>query len=240
MSLPQHLAIIMDGNGRWAQLRGKPRTFGHIKGARVAKKIITACAEKNLSHLTLYAFSTENWLRPVSEVSFLMLLLRRYLKKETHNLVKQNICFQVIGEISRLPEDVQAAINYAITQTERNTGLKLTFAISYGSRQEITWAVKDIAEKVKSGEIQPSEIDESMFNSTLMTQGQKDPDLIIRTSGEQRLSNFMLWQAAYSEFYFTNTLWPDFEISDLEAAFHNYQRRERRFGSTEVNESIHH
>lgn len=240
MGLPKHLAIIMDGNGRWAQLRGKPRTFGHIKGARVAKKIITACSEKGISHLTLYAFSTENWLRPATEVLFLMNLLRRYLKKETENLMKQNIRFSTIGEIHRLPVDIQDAIDYAVQKTSANTGLHLTFAISYGSRQEITCAVKELAELVKSGDLDPTDIDESKIHQALMTKGQPDPDLIIRTSGEHRLSNFMLWQAAYSEFYFSDTLWPEFSISDLDVAILNFARRERRFGATTQNESAHH
>lgn len=240
MSLPKHLAIIMDGNGRWAQLRGKPRTFGHIKGARIAKKIITACSNKGISHLTMYAFSTENWLRPANEVMFLMHLLRRYLKKETENLMKQNIRFKTIGEIHRLPEDIQQAIAFATNRTANNTGLILTFAISYGSRQEITLAMKALAEKIKKGELDPSEIDESKVHQEMMTAGQPDPDLIIRTSGEHRLSNFMLWQAAYSEFYFSETLWPDFSVADLDIALLNFMKRERRFGATSQHESAHH
>jgi undecaprenyl diphosphate synthase len=240
MGLPTHLAIIMDGNGRWAQVRGKPRTFGHIKGARVAKKIITACSEKGISHLTLYAFSTENWLRPAAEVLFLMNLLRRYLKKETNNLMKKNIRFRTIGEIERLPRDIQNAIEYATNQTAGNTGLTLTFAISYGSRQEITLAMKSLANKVKSGEIDANEIDEVKIHHEMMTKGQPDPDLIIRTSGEHRLSNFLLWQAAYSEFYFSETLWPDFSVADLEIAILSYLKRDRRFGMTNQHESPRH
>lgn len=240
MGLPAHLAIIMDGNGRWAQVRGKPRTFGHIKGARVAKKIITACSEKGISHLTLYAFSTENWLRPAAEVLFLMNLLRRYLKKETNNLMKKNIRFRTIGEIERLPRDIQNAIEYATNQTAGNTGLTLTFAISYGSRQEITLAMKSLANKVKSGEIDANEIDEVKIHHEMMTKGQPDPDLIIRTSGEHRLSNFLLWQAAYSEFYFSETLWPDFSVADLEIAILSYLKRDRRFGMTNQHESPRH
>jgi undecaprenyl diphosphate synthase len=230
----------MDGNGRWAQVRGKPRTFGHIKGARVAKKIITACSEKGISHLTLYAFSTENWLRPAAEVLFLMNLLRRYLKKETNNLMKKNIRFRTIGEIERLPRDIQNAIEYATNQTAGNTGLTLTFAISYGSRQEITLAMKSLANKVKSGEIDANEIDEVKIHHEMMTKGQPDPDLIIRTSGEHRLSNFLLWQAAYSEFYFSETLWPDFSVADLEIAILSYLKRDRRFGMTNQHESPRH
>lgn len=240
MSLPKHIAIIMDGNGRWAQLRGKPRTYGHIKGARVAKKIVTACAEKGIQHLTLYAFSSENWLRPANEVFFLMNLLRRYLKKETANLVKQNIQFRAIGDLSKLPEDLIKAISYANQATSRNTGMTLVFAISYGSRQEITDAIQKIAQRVQEGEIQASEINESMIQSSLYTSEWPDPDLIIRTSGEHRLSNFLMWQAAYSEFYFSETLWPDFAKEDLELALLNYLKRERRFGAVTEHENSHH
>jgi undecaprenyl diphosphate synthase len=240
MTKPKHLAIIMDGNGRWAQLRGRPRTYGHIKGARVAKKVITACAEKGLENLTLYAFSSENWLRPESEVFFLMNLLRRYLKKETANLVKQNIRFKAIGDMSKLPQDVIKAINYATQATSLNTGMNLIFAVSYGSRQEITEAVRAIAQRVADGELKPDEVDESIVNSSLGTAEFPDPDLIIRTSGEHRLSNFLLWQAAYSEFYFTDTLWPEFSIEDLELALLSFIKRERRFGAVMTHENSRH
>ncbi|PIS11881.1 MAG: di-trans,poly-cis-decaprenylcistransferase [Bdellovibrio sp. CG10_big_fil_rev_8_21_14_0_10_47_8] len=240
MSLPQHVAIIMDGNGRWAQQRNKPRTFGHIKGARIAKKIITACSDKGLKNLTLYAFSSENWLRPATEVLFLMNLLRRYLKKETENLVRQNIRFQTIGEIEKLPADIQTAIRYATDRTSKNTGLNLVFAISYGSRQEITTAVQRIAERIQQKELSVDQIDESLLHHELSTSSWPDPDLIIRTSGEHRLSNFLLWQAAYSEFYFCETLWPDFTVEDLEIALLNFIKRERRFGSISHHENTHH
>lgn len=240
MSLPQHLAIIMDGNGRWAKSRGKPRTFGHIKGARVAKKIITSCADKGIKHLTLYTFSAENWLRPQSEVSFLMLLLRRYLQKETENLVRKNIRFDVIGEISKLPQDIIKAIEYTQERTKACTGLYVTFAISYGSRQEITEAIRQIAYDVKSGALGPDEISEDNIGRYLQTYPTPDPDMIIRTSGEQRLSNFLLWQAAYSEFYFSDTLWPDFTVGDLDLAIAHYLKRERRFGAVTVTENTSH
>jgi undecaprenyl diphosphate synthase len=241
MAVPKHIAIIMDGNGRWAQLRRKPRIFGHIKGTRVAKKIITACSRKGIKNLTLYAFSTENWLRPQAEVSFLMDLLRRYLKKETDNLVKEDIRFSIIGDISRVPSDVREAITKAMQATAKCTGLNLVFALSYGSRQEITDAVRTIAAKVQSGEIQTSEIDEATVNAALSTSPMPDPDLIIRTSGELRLSNFLMWQAAYSEFYFTPTLWPDFTEADLDKALVDYQARQRRFGAVNNNdENLHH
>jgi undecaprenyl diphosphate synthase len=240
MALPKHLAIIMDGNGRWAQVRHKPRIFGHIKGTRVAKKIITACSRKGIKNLTLYAFSTENWLRPQPEVIFLMNLLRRYLKKETSNLVKENIRFAIIGDISRVPADVRDAITNAMQATARCTGLSLIFALSYGSRQEITEAVRTIVAKVAAGEIKPADIDESIVNAALSTYPTPDPDLIIRTSGELRLSNFLMWQAAYSEFYFTPTLWPDFTEADLDSALQDYQTRKRRFGGLSYDENISH
>jgi undecaprenyl diphosphate synthase len=212
------MAIIMDGNGRWAQIRGRPRTYGHIKGARVAKRVITACAEKGLENLTLYAFSSENWLRPQTEVSFLMNLLQRYLKRETNNLVRQNIRFNVIGDRSKLPKDVIKAVDFAVTTTAHNTGMNLIFAISYGSRQEICEAVQKLAQKIERGDLRSTDIDESQIHTNLNTAQWPDPDLIIRTSGEHRLSNFLLWQAAYAEFYFCETLWPDFSIEDLDIA----------------------
>jgi len=228
----------MDGNGRWAQLRHKPRIFGHIKGTRVAKKIITACSRKGIKNLTLYAFSTENWMRPQAEVTFLMDLLRRYLKNETENLVKENIHFSVIGDISRIPSDVKSAIASAMSATANCSGLRLVFALSYGSRQEITSAIQAIAAKVSAGEITPAEIDESVVSAALSTYPTPDPDLIIRTSGELRLSNFLMWQAAYSEFYFTSTLWPDFTERDLDVALQDFQARQRRFGTVSKNDEI--
>jgi undecaprenyl diphosphate synthase len=230
----------MDGNGRWASARGKPRTYGHLKGTRVAKKIITSCSRRGIKHLTLYAFSSENWLRPHSEVSFLMLLLRRYLKRETANLVKENIHFDVIGDIYKLPSDIIRAIEYAKLETRRNTGLQLTFAISYGSRQEITHAVQEIAQKVSEGLLKPDEITEDTISQHLQTSLTPDPDFIIRTSGEKRLSNFLLWQAAYSEFYFSDTLWPDFTEADLDQAITQYLGRERRFGAISFTENASH
>lgn len=230
MKIPRHLAIIMDGNGRWAEQHHRPRVYGHVKGTRVAKKIIQECSRLGVKYLTLYAFSTENWLRPQAEVTFLMNILRRYLKKETQNLIKENIRFTVIGEIDRLPTDVVSSVSSAMTATENCTGLNLVFAISYGSKQEITAAIKQIAGKIATGELKPDQIDESTLQANLATAGTPDPDLILRTSGEQRLSNFLLWQAAYAEFYFTNQLWPDFTESDLKAAFEDFGNRQRRFG----------
>lgn len=238
MSLPKHIAIIMDGNGRWAQLKRRPRTFGHIKGTRVAKKIITACSHRGIKHLTLYAFSTENWFRPQAEVSLLMQILRRYLKRETENLVKENIRFSVIGDMSRIPTDVAKAITASMEATSQCTGLNLVFALSYGSRQEITEAVREITSRVARGELNASEVDEALINSTLSTYPTPDPDLIIRTSGEQRLSNFLLWQAAYSEFYFTDVLWPNFNESHLDEALNAFSMRQRRFGKVSTNDNL--
>lgn len=237
MALPKHIAIIMDGNGRWAQLKHRPRTFGHIKGTRVAKKIITASSRRGIKNLTLYAFSTENWFRPQAEVSLLMQILRRYLKRETENLIKENIRFSVIGDMSRIPSDVTETIIKSIEVTSHCTGLNLVFALSYGSRQEITEAVKKIAARVASGEISAEDIDESLLNANLSTYPTPDPDLIIRTSGEQRLSNFLLWQAAYSEFYFTEVLWPNFTESHLEEALQAFSLRQRRFGKVSSNDN---
>ncbi len=237
MTLPKHIAIIMDGNGRWAQLKRRPRTFGHIKGTRVAKKIITSCSRRGVQNLTLYAFSSENWLRPLNEVSFLMRLLRRYLGRETDNLIKENIKFSVIGDLSQVPSDVCEAIKNAAESTSRCTGLNLVFALGYGSRQEITAAVKKIAEQVAAGQISCDDINENLVSKNLSTYPTPDPDFIIRTSGEQRLSNFLLWQAAYAEFYFTEVLWPNFTESHLEEALKSFSSRQRRYGkvSTDVN-----
>ncbi len=239
MKIPQHLAIIMDGNGRWAKSKAHARTYGHVKGTRVAKKIITECSRLGVKHLTLYAFSTENWYRPSTEIHLLMNLLRKYLKRETKNLIKENIRFTTIGETHRLPKDVLHAINDAKEATSHCSGLHLVFALSYGSRQEITQAVKSIYEQVLQDKLKAEDIDEALINSRLMT-STPDPDLIIRTSGEKRLSNFLLWQSAYSEFYFTDTLWPDFKVEDLHLAFKDYAHRERRFGKVIADESLRH
>ena len=225
-----HIGIIMDGNGRWAQNRLRPRTFGHIKGARTAKKIITAARESGIQNLTLYAFSTENWLRPQEEVNFLMNLLSRYLKKETENLIEQNIRFTVIGEISRLPKVLQEATQKTIRATAHCQGMNLIFALSYGARAEITDAVRAIAEKLKNGECSLDSIDENFVTAHLSTYPAPDLDLVIRTSGEQRLSNFLLWQAAYAEFSFSSTLWPDFTVAEFHKILNEFAQRERRFG----------
>lgn len=230
-----HVAIIMDGNGRWAQMRGRPRIYGHIKGARVAKKIITCAADMGLKNLTLYTFSSENWLRPKEEVHFLMTLLERYLKKESHNLYKKNIRFTTIGEIEKLPESVQKHIAYTKDLTAGCTGLEVCFAISYGSKQEIISAVKKIALAVKTHELELSDINENIFDNALMTAGKPHPDVVIRTSGEYRLSNFLMWQCAYSELFFTETLWPDFTENQFLDICKAYFSRDRRFGRVEKN-----
>ena len=228
----QHLALIMDGNGRWAQLRHRPRIHGHIRGTRVAKNIILHANKSGIKYLTLYAFSTENWYRPEDEVSFLMSLLQRYLKKETDNLVKENIQFDTIGDIQKVPEAVQEQIRQAKIKTKNCTGLKVIFALSYGSREEITSCIRQIATECKNGLTSVDQITADFVSEKLMTQGVPDPDLIIRTSGEQRLSNFLLWQSAYSEFYFIDKLWPDFTQKDFDTALKNYSQRNRRYGRT--------
>lgn len=233
MSQIKHVAIIMDGNGRWAQLRGRPRTYGHVKGVRVAKKIITHASNLGLQNLTLYAFSTENWFRPQEEVSVLMKLMERYLIRETKNLIKKNIQFHTIGDLSKVPANVRNLINQAKLKTAHCSGLKLTFAISYGSRQEMIGAIQSIATDLKDGAININDINEDLISKHLMTSHCPDPDLIIRTSGEYRLSNFLMWQASYSELYFTNILWPDFKENDLNKALTDFKNRSRRFGRIE-------
>lgn len=233
-----HIAIIMDGNGRWAQQRHKPRTFGHVKGTRVAKKIITHAADKGIKYLTLYAFSAENWSRPSTEVSFLMALLERYLRKETENLVKKNIKFTTIGSTEKIPEGIKKHIHLAAERTKNCTGLELCFALSYGSRQEIAIAMRKIAFQVSEGRLRPEGVDEQVIQENLMTGSRPDPDLVIRTSGEFRLSNFLLWQCAYSEFYFSPILWPDYTTADFDQACQNYFSRERRFGKVRIENHV--
>lgn len=232
MNVPSHLAIIMDGNGRWAKLQGRERTFGHLRGAAVAKTIIERCADLGVQHLTLYAFSTENWLRPKPEVFFLMRLLGRHLRKERESLVANNIRFSTIGDLERLPAPVRMEVRKTEEATANNTGMHLVFALSYGARQELTNTMRLLAEDVAAGRIRPTEISAEMIQNRLETADMPDPDLIIRTSGEYRLSNFLLWQAAYSELYITDTLWPDFSEQELDRAFLAFSTRERRFGRT--------
>lgn len=229
----KHLAIIMDGNGRWAQRRGRPRTIGHIRGVRVAKSIIRACSDLKIPTLTLYAFSSENWNRPSSEIEILMRLLYRYLKRESQNLNSLNIRVRVLGDIERLPEEIVHKVVQVMKLTENNTGMILNMCLSYSGRSEITSAFKKFYDLVLEGKVQRDQVDEAFVSSLLDTHGSPDPDLIIRTSGEKRISNFLLWQMAYSEFLFTETLWPDFNKEELLMALQEFQTRQRRFGNLE-------
>ena len=230
--LPQHIAVIMDGNGRWAKEQGKMRIFGHQNGVGAVRAISEACAELGVKYLTLYAFSTENWNRSQIEVDALMRLLSKTMSDELNTLTDNNIRLNAIGDLSRLPKYNYDALMKTIDATKYNDRMTLTLCLSYSGRWEITQAAKMIAEKVKSGELDIEQIDENVFSNCLNTSGMPDPELLIRTSGEERLSNFLLWQLAYSEFYFTEKFWPDFGKEDLYLAIADYQNRERRFGKT--------
>jgi undecaprenyl diphosphate synthase len=230
--LPNHLAVIMDGNGRWAKARRHHRSYGHIRGAVRAKEIIEECARLKIPRLTLFTFSTENWQRPASEVSLLMRLLIKRLRKERASLMKNNIRFECIGNLDRLPRFVLDVVKETIAVTAHNTGMTLVFALSYGGRQDITFAMRELAQKVLDGRLLPDAITDEHITQSLATGGAPDPDLIIRTSGESRFSNFFLWQAAYSEFYVCDQLWPDFSAADLLIALQSFASRERRFGKT--------
>lgn len=230
--LPVHIAVIMDGNGRWALQHGKERIFGHHQGVEAVRKIIEASAELGIKYLTLYAFSNENWGRPDDEVVALMGIMVDSLNNETATLLKNNIRMTSIGDLGRLDADVRKRLSDTIKETSVSTGLNLIVALSYSSRWEITNAAKIIASEVKSGSLQPGEITEEEFEKHITTHGVPDPDLMIRTSGELRISNFLLWQLAYTELYFTEKLWPDFGKEDLYEAIINFQNRERRFGKT--------
>jgi undecaprenyl diphosphate synthase len=231
-NLPKHLAIIMDGNGRWAKQQGFLRAFGHENGTKSVKKTITTCAKLGIEYLTLYAFSTENWNRPKLEVEALMKILINSLKKELVTLQENNIKLNAIGNLEKLPKSAQKELLDVIDKTKNNTRLTLTLALSYGSREELVNAVRIISDKVKNNIISIDAIDDSIINEHLYTQNLPDVDLLIRTSGEHRISNFLLWQIAYAELYFTNVLWPDFKDQDLYEAIISYQKRERRFGKT--------
>ena len=231
-AIPNHIAIIMDGNGRWAKLKGKPRVFGHKNGVTSVREVIEGCAEIGVNYLTLYAFSTENWNRPKLEVKTLMALLVSSLKKELKTLQKNNIKLNTIGNLDHLPEKAQKELNEVIDKTKNNTTLTLTLALSYGSREEIVNVIQNISKKVVNNELSIEEINENIINNHLYTFSLPDVDFMIRTSGEKRISNFLLWQMAYAEFYFTNTLWPDFRKEHLFNAILEYQKRERRFGKT--------
>ncbi|MDB9754986.1 isoprenyl transferase [Winogradskyella sp.] len=230
--LPKHVAIIMDGNGRWAKQQGLLRVIGHENGTKSVREIVEASAELGLKNLTLYAFSTENWNRPKIEVRTLMKLLVKSLKKEIKTLQDNNIKLSAIGSLKDLPKKAHSELLDVIEKTKNNTNMTLTLALSYGSREEIVNVIKEISVKVKNNIISAESIDESIINKHLYTQNLPDVDLLIRTSGEQRISNFLLWQIAYAELYFTDILWPDFTKEDLYEALINYQNRERRFGKT--------
>ncbi|MGY0712288.1 isoprenyl transferase [Azospirillum argentinense] len=229
---PAHVAVIMDGNGRWAKSRGLPRTAGHKKGVDAVRRTVEAAGELGIGYLTIFSFSSENWRRPEEEVSDLMQLLRFYLRSEIADLHRNGVRLRVIGDRARLSKDIIGLIDNAETLTRDNRKLTLVVALSYGSRQEITLAARRLAEEVRAGTLDPADITEDRLSGRLFTADIPDPDLIVRTSGEKRISNFLLWQAAYAELVFVDTLWPDFSKRDLEAAIEEFHRRERRFGAT--------
>lgn len=235
-NIPRHIAVIMDGNGRWAKAKGRMRIFGHQAGVESVRDITEACAQLGVEYLTLYTFSTENWGRPNDEVTALMQILVQSLRKETRRLNDNDVRLHAIGQIDRFPDICQKELREAIALTKDNTRLQLNLALSYSGRWDITQAVRKIAERAKSGELDPADINDAMISSELVTAGIPDPDLIIRTSGELRISNFLLWQLAYSELYITDAFWPDFRRDELYKAIQSYQKRERRFGK--VSEQI--
>lgn len=230
-ALPQHIAIIMDGNGRWAKKRGLPRTIGHRAGVESLKKIVEACGEIGIKYLTVYAFSTENWKRPKEEVDTLMNLLVEYIEKELETLQRNGVCIKPIGNISELPENARNQIYKSIEKTKNNNKLYLQIALNYGGRRELVHAIQGIVRDVSDGKLSRELIDEQVVSQYLYTAGIPDPDLIIRPSGEMRVSNFLLWQLAYAELWVTNVLWPDFEPEHLFQAIFDYQQRQRRFGA---------
>lgn len=228
--LPKHIAIIMDGNGRWAAKRSLPRKAGHKAGAEALERVVTEANKLGIEHVTVYAFSTENWKRSDEEVAAIMDLLRQYLKNSFQRFLKDNVRMQVIGDVSGLDEDIQEQIKVIEKKSKEKQGMTVHIALNYGGRDELRRGFQSIAERVANGELTPQEITEEVIESSLDTWGVPDPELVIRTSGEERISNFLLWQIAYSEFYFTDILWPDFGKKDLEKAIYYYQNRERRFG----------
>jgi undecaprenyl diphosphate synthase len=240
-SIPRHIAIIMDGNGRWAQKRGLPRIAGHREGVNSVREIVEVCGELGVEYLTLYAFSTENWKRPKEEISMLMRLLLKVLRDERDRLHRNNVQLKAIGDIASLPEDVQNELLEAIELTRHNKGLKLVLALSYSGRWEIANAIRNIVTDVKHGKIKKEEIDEELVQKYLTTRDWIDPDLMIRTSGELRISNFLLWQLAYTEIYISKDYWPDFRRRSLYAAIADFQKRERRYGMTseQLSQKVH-
>ncbi len=233
--IPRHVAVIMDGNGRWAKKRGLPRILGHQRGVDTLKDLLRCCDDWGLEVLTAYAFSTENWGRPRPEVEFLMTLFERVLKHELKEMMEKNVRIRFVGDLTILPDSLQKEIAHAMDETSQNEGIQFNVATNYGSRQEILHACRAIALQVQQGKIEVGDINESLFESHLYTGGVINPDLLIRTSGEMRLSNFLLWQMAYGEMYVTHTLWPDFNRQEFHQALLNYQKRDRRFGK--VNDS---
>ncbi|AVH63038.1 isoprenyl transferase [Nostoc sp. 'Peltigera membranacea cyanobiont' 213] len=228
--LPQHVAVIMDGNGRWAKRQGLPRFMGHKRGVDALKDLLRCCQDWGIQALTAYAFSTENWKRPQEEVDFLMTLFQRVLRQELREMVEENVQIKFVGNLQALPRSLQQEISRSMEKTKDNRGIRFSVATNYGGRQEILQACQAIAKQVQQGLLQPDEIDEQVFESHLYTAGITDPDLLIRTSGEMRLSNFLLWQMAYGEIYITDALWPDFDRAEFHRALCAYQQRERRFG----------
>jgi undecaprenyl diphosphate synthase len=228
--LPRHVAVIMDGNGRWAKRQGLPRIMGHKRGVDVLKELLRCCKDWGIQALTAYAFSTENWGRPLEEVDFLMTLFERVLRKELREMVQENVQIKFVGNLNALPPSLQAEIERSMTDTQQNRAIRFTVATNYGGREEIMHACRAIAHQVQQGLLQPDEIDEALFERHLYTAGICDPDLLIRTSGEMRISNFLLWQMAYAEIYITETLWPDFDRTEFHRALCSYQQRDRRFG----------
>ena len=228
--LPRHVAVIMDGNGRWAKRQGLPRIMGHKRGVDALKDLLRCCKDWGIQALTAYAFSTENWGRPLEEVDFLMSLFERVLRKELREMLQENVQLRFVGNLNALPQSLQSEISRSMADTQHNRDVRFTVATNYGGRQEIMHACRAIAEQVQQGLLQPEQIDEALFERHLYTAGTCDPDLLIRTSGEMRISNFLLWQMAYAEIYITETLWPDFDRSEFHRALCSYQQRDRRFG----------
>ena len=228
--LPKHVAVIMDGNGRWAKRQGLPRIMGHRRGVDALKDLLRCCRDWGVQALTAYAFSTENWGRPLEEVDFLMTLFERVLRQELREMMQEDVRITFVGNLPALPPSLQAEIERSMAETQHNKGIQFTVATNYGGRQEILQACRAIATQVQQGQLQPDEIDEAVFERHLYTAGVCDPDLLIRTSGEMRISNFLLWQLAYSELYVTDTLWPDFDRTEFHRALAAYQQRHRRFG----------
>ncbi|MEE1085654.1 MAG: isoprenyl transferase [Schaedlerella sp.] len=236
MKIPQHVAIILDGNGRWAKSKGMPRNYGHAQGSKNVERICEEAWRMGIKYLTVYAFSTENWNRPQSEVDALMTLLRNYMKTCLKTAAKNDMKVRVIGDKRQLDEDIKKRIAELEEATKNNNGINFTIALNYGSRDEMVRAAKKLGQDIAEGKVNPEEITEDVFSSYLDTAGIPDPDLLIRTSGEQRLSNYLLWQLAYSEFYFTDIPWPDFDKKELEKAIEQYNRRDRRFGGIKEEE----